>query len=67
MKRSIKTIGDRPLDRRERRLVESVAAALAAYFGTRQTDKHTAMALELLKKKGVVYHRPEPEIETLVG
>jgi hypothetical protein len=67
MKRNFETIGDRPLDGRERRLVESVAAALAAYFGTRQTEKHTAMALELLKKKGVVYHRPEPEIETLVG
>ena len=67
MKRSVKTIGDRPLDGRERRLVESIAAALAVYFGTQQTEKHTAMALELLRKKGVVYRRPEPEIETLVG
>jgi hypothetical protein len=59
-----KTIDDRPLDPRELRLIEQVAAALAAYYEEQPAERHRRMAAAMLSKSIL---REAPDIASLVG
>jgi hypothetical protein len=66
MRRSHETLGNTPLSQRDRLLIERVAAALAAYYGTKLSDKHRAMAQKLLRNKPVDATR-QLDITSMVG
>jgi hypothetical protein len=65
MKHRVKMLEDRPLDTRELRLIEQVAAALAEYRGEQPSAKHRSIALAMLKR-GVLRGR-QPDVDSLVG
>jgi hypothetical protein len=60
-----KTLDDRPLDARDLRLIEQVAAALAEYRREQPSAKHRTMATAMLKR--TMLRGSQPEVDSLVG
>jgi hypothetical protein len=69
MKRNHKTLGQRPLSERDRNLIDRVAAALAAYYGTKVSEKYTEMAIKLLRNKPAdpPWRGGNTDVSSLVG